>query len=147
MCLIACIPPSPKSHIFCLFRAVFHNYLRCCLPGCNPYFASNINLTHISYFVHRSTSNKLYSCFPDLTTTKNLVCIFKVFFSGYKYWCIILEMWTYCYIFMASVVFDGKSSITHIILLLYLFYFFPFSFDSFKLLFRSLFCKTSLLCT
>ena len=60
-CVFDCIySPFTKSHMFCLFRAVSHNYLRCCLPGCNPYFAPNINLTHICYIVHRSQSHKLF---------------------------------------------------------------------------------------
>ena len=59
MCLIACIPASPKSHICwssptlpCLFGAVSQNYLRCCLLDCSPYFAPN--KTFNSHIVHLS---------------------------------------------------------------------------------------------
>ena len=43
MCLIACIPPSPKSHIYwpspLSLWSVSRSYLKCCLPGYCPHFA------------------------------------------------------------------------------------------------------------
>ena len=58
MYLIACILPSPKSHILtsppCLFGSVSQSYLRWCLLGCSPHFAPDIlfcNLTCNSHIV------------------------------------------------------------------------------------------------
>ena len=59
MCLIACIPASPKSHICwsspappCPFGAVSQSYLRGCLLNCSPHFAPN--KTFNSHIVHLS---------------------------------------------------------------------------------------------
>ena len=46
ICLIACIPPSPKvtyklTFLPCLFGAVSQSYLRCYLLGCSPHFTPN----------------------------------------------------------------------------------------------------------
>ena len=45
MCLVACTPPSPKSHLYwpcpCLFGAGSQSYLRCCFLGCSPHSAPN----------------------------------------------------------------------------------------------------------
>ena len=42
-CLIAHIPPSPKSFMYwpspCLFGTTFQSHLKCSLPGCSPHFA------------------------------------------------------------------------------------------------------------
>ena len=89
-CVFDCIySPFTKSHIFCLFGAVSHNYLRCCLPGCNPYFTPNINLTHISYIVHRSKSHKLFIFVFLIHNSKKkkkrkLVCIFNIIPPRYR---------------------------------------------------------------
>ena len=53
--LIACIPPSPKSHIhwhFPLIGAVSQSYLGYCLQSCHPHFAPNKNLIHNSNIMH-----------------------------------------------------------------------------------------------
>ena len=55
LCLIACIPPLPKSHAYCPppTPSLWSSFseLRCCLPGCSPHFAPNktylIALMHI----------------------------------------------------------------------------------------------------
>ena len=55
ICLIACIPSSPKSHTCWpspyLFGAVSQSYLRCCFPGFSPHFAPKSILTRNSHIV------------------------------------------------------------------------------------------------
>ena len=72
MGLIARILPSPKiTYILtfppCLFGAVSHSYLRCCLPSCNPHFGPN-KTTCNSHIVHFLKSTNCMSCLCILGT-------------------------------------------------------------------------------
>ena len=60
MCLVACTPTSPKSHIYChspyFFGTVSQNYLRCCLLSCSSRFAANkTSNSHVGYFFFKPT--------------------------------------------------------------------------------------------